>query len=115
MTVLDFLLARNHVGAENAVKQKELEPILNLNRREIRAEIERINGDIRENHMINFNNNGIYVVDHITEYMNLRKRAKRSILRNVARLRKCDYLIGGTSQVSIEDILNEEDDLILWD
>lgn len=113
MNVLDYLLARNHVGSKNAVKQKEIAPILNMSLRDIRAEIERINGDFRENYMINFNNDGIYVVNEIQEYINLRERAKRSILRNVQRLRKCDYLIGGTTQISIDDLLLE--DGVLWD
>ena len=113
MNVLDYLLANDNVGSKNAVKQKEIMPVLNMNAREIRAEIERINGDFKENYMINFNNNGIYVINEIQEYINLRERAKRSILRNVQRLRKCDYLIGGTTQISIDDLLLE--DGILWD
>ena len=113
MNVLEYLLDNNHVGSDNAIKQAKIMPYLNMSKREIRAEIERINGDFKENHMINFNNDGIYVINEIQEYINLRERAKRSILRNVQRLRKCDYLIGGTTQISIDDLLLE--DGILWD
>lgn len=111
--ILEYLKAHNHIGKANAVKQKLLQDDLGIDRRYIRAEIEKINNDERTNVLINFCNDGIYIVKTVDEIRNLKSRAVRAIERNVKRFKKCDMILATNRQLDFEDLW-DEDERNLW-
>ncbi len=111
--ILEYLKAHNHIGKSNAIKQKVLQDDLGFDRRVIRAEIEKINNDPKTNVLINFCNDGIYIVKTVDEIRNLKARAVRAIERNVQRFKKCDIILASARQLDFEDLW-DEDERTLW-
>ncbi len=107
--VLEYLRSNEHVGAENAVKQRTIIQDTGLDRREIRREIEQINANIKSPNMISFNNEGIYLVNSVAEYRTLRARAIRAIKRNVKRIKKCDMMLNDRVQLDFEELWDEDE------
>lgn len=95
-----YLRAKGHKGKENAVKQKVLQEEVGLTRREMRADVEKVNGDQKSKTLISFNNNGIYIVESQEEIRTMKNRAIRAIQRNSDRVKKADILLNEVTQLS---------------
>lgn len=111
--ILDYLKAHNHFGKANAIKQKVLQDDLGIDRRAIRAEIEKINSNMTTRLMVNFCNDGIYIVSTSDEIRNLKARAVRAIERNVQRFKKCDMILATQQQLDFEELWDEDEKEIL--
>lgn len=101
MTLTEMYLRSNgNIGAANAVKQKEMEERFGLTRREMRADAEQVNGDLKSHTLISFSNKGIYIVDSPEELRTIRNRAIRAIERNSQRVKKVNTLLKEVTQLS---------------
>lgn len=97
-----YLRTKGHIGKHNAVRQNDLREESGLNRREMRADIEKTNGDLKSQTMISYSNDGIYIVDSPEELRIIRNRAIRAIERNSQRVKKTDTLLKEVTQLSFD-------------
>lgn len=98
--VTAYLRARGHKGRANAVKQEVIQADIGISRREMRAQIDEINGDLNIKDMVSFCNDGIYLVTSNEELRTIRSRAKRAVQRNRQRIQKADILLNEQTQLT---------------
>lgn len=95
-----YLRAKGHKGRENAVKQREVFENTGISLRQIRQQIEEVNGDPKVRDMISFCNDGIYIVTSQEELRTIKERAKRAIQRNKKRIDKVEILLNEKTQMT---------------
>lgn len=95
-----YLRANGHRGKENAVLQSEIFLNTGIDKREMRQQIEDINGDLNIKDMVSFGNTGIYLVETNEELRAIRARAKRALERNKKRMQKAEMLLAEKFQMS---------------
>lgn len=99
-TLRAYLRAHGHRGKANAVKQSEIFLNTGIDKREIRQQVEDINGDRTIKDMVSFGNGGIFLVETNEELRTLRARAKRALERNKVRMEKADMLLAEKFQMA---------------
>lgn len=107
--LLNYLYSRGAVGKNYAVKRSEIIQAIGLTKREIRAETERINNDTKQDAIVSFCNNGIYIVSSPDEIKTMRNRSIRAIKRSVKRIKKCDRLLLDRTQLDFEQLWDEDE------
>jgi len=107
--IANYLIDHKHFGKHNAVKQSVLQDAFGISKRQIRAEIEAFNGNPKNQHIVSFCNDGIFIVSSREEFRTLKARAKRAVERNVNIMKKCDMILSTTHQLQIEDLWDEDE------
>lgn len=105
--VCNYMEAMGHIGENEAILAVELSHRLGLTMRQLRQALLEINEDFTIKKMASFANNGVYLTESTKEVKKARTRAIRAIMRNVVRVRKCDFILNDVTQFDLYDIVEE--------